>query len=612
MVNIDKEQTQIKFGYSVDSLTKGSHKKVVCSCSFCGNPVEVSYKNVVKKIENNQNIFCDNKCSGEFCRNNPEFKEKVKNANRPNEEARREKIKNAWTDDKRKEHSERIKEILTEDLIKQRAESLRKHYEDESNKARLRMNATKNWENPEYREAIINAQESLWTEEKRREKSKEVEEWHKLESNKEFQKARREAWWNGLTDNEKEEYKNKISESASETWTNLPAERKSEILSNLHSSWKEWNDNLTYEDRMEIWQSISKAHQERWDSLDCITKDNHISKLRDNWSDWYESLNDVEKQKYITESKEKANQTMLGKYGTTSAWAISRKNGTITTEQVIRDWMNSLGFNFKESGIPNNTKQLDGYDKEHNIAFEYCGLYWHNEQSPEPRDKFYHISKLKACNDTNIRLFTIFEDEWLHREAQVKGRLKAALGKCSRRFVARKLKVKLIDTKTAQDFYEAYHIQGGKISDTYSAGLFNGDELIGAMSFGKHHRNNKEFVLNRLCFKEDCYVIGGASRLFKFLLDESKYETIISWSDNRWSEGGVYESLGFIMEENMKPDYSYVDSRTYDKRIPKQSQQKRSTNCPEGKTEKEWAEERGLYRIWDCGKVRWKYESSSQ
>lgn len=495
MVNVNKEQTQNKFGYSVDSLTKGSHKKVICSCSYCGNPVEVPYKNVVKKIENNQNVFCNNKCSGEFCRNNPEFKEKVKNANRPNEEARREKIKNSWTDDKRKEHSEHIKEILTEDLIKQRAESLRKHYEDETNKERLRINAAKNWEDSEYREAIIK-----------------------------FQKER-------------------------------------------------WNDNLK--------KNQSVINKKWWPT--------------------------VKKERKV-EMKKKAKETMVEKYGTTSSWTISRKNGTITTEENIRTWLNSLGFNFKEALIPNDTKQLDGLDEEKKVAFEYCGLYWHNEKSPQPRNRSYHHHKLKACNGSNIRLFTIFEDEWLQREAQVKGFLKAALGKCSRRFVARKLKVKLIDTKTAQDFYEAYHIQGGKISATYSAGLFNEDELIGAMSFGKHHRNNKEFVLNRLCFRNDCYVVGGASRLFKFLLDESKYETIISWSDNRWSEGGVYESLGFTMEENMKPDYSYVDSRTYDRRIPKQSQQKRSTNCPEGKTEKEWADERGLYRIWDCGKVRWKYE----
>jgi hypothetical protein len=30
--------------------------------------------------------------------------------------------------------------------------------------------------------------------------------------------------------------------------------------------------------------------------------------------------------------------------------------------------------------------------------------------------------------------------------------------------------------------------------------------------------------------------------------------------------------------------------------------------CPDHLTELQWANERGLSRIWDCGKVRWEYE----
>ena len=88
---------------------------------------------------------------------------------------------------------------------------------------------------------------------------------------------------------------------------------------------------------------------------------------------------------------------------------------------------------------------------------------------------------------------------------------------------------------------------------------------------------------------------------------DNKIKEIISWSDNRWSVGSVYRKLGFVLAEELKPDYSYVDLKRPHRRISKQSQQKKKTGCPQGMTELEWANQRGLSRIWDCGKKRWLY-----
>ena len=89
---------------------------------------------------------------------------------------------------------------------------------------------------------------------------------------------------------------------------------------------------------------------------------------------------------------------------------------------------------------------------------------------------------------------------------------------------------------------------------------------------------------------------------------ENGYKDLISWSDNRWSQGRVYEKMGFTLDSELPQDYSYVNVKRPIERLSKQSQKKSNTNCPEGMTEKEWAEERGLARIWDCGKKRWKLE----
>lgn len=326
-----------------------------------------------------------------------------------------------------------------------------------------------------------------------------------------------------------------------------------------------------------------------------------------------EEFRKINKEKYGTEHpsklpevQEKVKDTMMFRYGTMSVWGIVSSTGN-TTENSISSTLNELGCSFKEARIPNDTKMLDMYDENMKIAIEYNGLYWHNDASPSPRGKNYHLNKTRKCMDAGIRLIHIFEDEWRDRQPQIIGFLRATFGKCKNKVFARKTDVIEIDDKTAQSFYDEFHIQGRTIKGTKSAGLYVGDMLVAAMTFGRHHRGNDGLVLTRLCFRDNWCVVGGASRLFKFLCELTNTTEVISWSDNRWSVGGVYESLGFTKDAELGPDYSYVKIKNPKERISKQSQTKRATKCPDGKTEHEWATERGLARIWDCGKIRWKW-----
>jgi hypothetical protein len=105
-----------------------------------------------------------------------------------------------------------------------------------------------------------------------------------------------------------------------------------------------------------------------------------------------------------------------------------------------------------------------------------------------------------------------------------------------------------------------------------------------------------------MCFKPNIQVVGGASKLLASLRGD---QPIISWSDNRWSQGNVYKEMGFTLGQELPQDYSYVDLKKPYRRISKQSQKKSNTNCPTSLTERQWCAERGLARIWDCGKKRW-------
>lgn len=241
--------------------------------------------------------------------------------------------------------------------------------------------------------------------------------------------------------------------------------------------------------------------------------------------------------------------------------------------------------------------ELDLYSQNHQMAVELCGMYWHSEQRGY-YPKNYHYNKYLSCRTSGITLLTIFEDEWLKNRDLVLSIVESKLGKFTKRIAARKCKVQPLSSSTAKSFFDQFHIQGG-CQSTESAGLIHNDELVAAMSLGPHHRDSKTLVLNRLCFAPRTQVIGGASRLLSHL---TKGRALVSWSDNRWSTGKVYEELGFKLDREYGPDYSYTNNR---ERLHKQRFKKSLTGCPPDIKEADWCRERGWYRIWDCGKKRW-------
>lgn len=315
-------------------------------------------------------------------------------------------------------------------------------------------------------------------------------------------------------------------------------------------------------------------------------------------------------EKYGVSSVRKANQTKdkiaatkLRKYGTTMPLR-TKENYKRTEEYELLSYCNSFGYNFTTTRI--NGKEYDGYDPGAKIAIEYCGLYWHNEQSNLPKPSSYHYSKYKDCVENNIRLFTIFSDEWIHRKEQLKGLLAAILDKSRLSIYARNTEVREIPKQQAIDFCETYHLQGNPHQISHAVGIFDGLQLLGVMTFRQHHRQNNDgsIVLNRLTFANK-KVIGGASKMLSFAIRTWGFPKITTWSDNRWASGKVYEAMGFTLEKVYPPSYDYVNYKYPDKRIPKQSCQKKKLNCKPGQTEKEKALELGLARIWDCGKKKW-------
>lgn len=310
------------------------------------------------------------------------------------------------------------------------------------------------------------------------------------------------------------------------------------------------------------------------------------------------------------EFKKRYSETCLERYGVANPLLLQQNQVYGKTQKEIKEWLKSMGFSFETSYSILLGKEIDLYDDKSKTAVEYCGLFWHNELSPEPRKQNYHYEKHISCRSKGIRLITIFEDEWKNKKELCESRIKSILGICPKIY-ARNCLLRECSKKEFREFCKKYHMQEGNNLGLTFYGLFYENQLVGGMSLGRHHRNKKTLVLDRLCFKSNLSIVGGASKLFKACKNwavGNKYKEIVSWSDNRWSCGRVYESLGFVLDEELGPDYQYVNFKGPKKRISKQSQKKSNTKCPDNMTEKEYALQNGLARIWDCGKKRWKFK----
>jgi len=322
------------------------------------------------------------------------------------------------------------------------------------------------------------------------------------------------------------------------------------------------------------------------------------------------------------EQHEKAKQTMMDRYGVTNAdylphnrmrlseWVENNPELAYTskTEKEILEWIKESSPNAKK--YQKEGHQLDVYIPNISLGVEFNGLFWHNELQKE---RNYHLNKTVHFKNKGIRVIHIWEHEWKFKQEQVKSFLLSALGKNENKIGARKCKVIWSDSREeiekAHNLLDSTHIQGHTKSTKYVANAYYQDELIATATFGKHHRSGESWVLSRFTTKTNYTIQGILSKITKLASGELGSD-IISWADYRLSQGNGYEKAGWVKEELLKPDYFYYKTGYISKTcvISKQSRQKKLVKTPEEMTEHEHAKLDGLVRVYDCGKIRYKYK----
>lgn len=279
------------------------------------------------------------------------------------------------------------------------------------------------------------------------------------------------------------------------------------------------------------------------------------------------------------------------------------------SESEIEEFL--IGYNIETKKRDKKTIkpfEIDILLPERKIGIEFDGLHWHSEKYRG--DKLYHIKKTNMCNDNGIKLIHIFEDEWYYKKEIVKSILRKILNVGVDKLFASKCEVSKISKKEANIFLDINHIDG-KCNSNENYGLYYNSELVSVMSFkrkllSKSNRTDDTWEICRSCDKLNLEVIGSYRKIINYFVTVNKPKKIIAYNDIRWGHNGCYEEIGFSYVCDTKPDFSYVIG---DRRIKKYNFKKKKladSNGQSSKTLKAILKEKKIYRIYDCGKM--KYE----
>lgn len=276
-------------------------------------------------------------------------------------------------------------------------------------------------------------------------------------------------------------------------------------------------------------------------------------------------------------------------------------------EKELADWIESLGVEVirteRQKIAP---MHLDIFLPEYNLAIEYCGLYWHSERA-NGKTKTYHSKKYKACQEQDIRLVTVFEDEWLTKKDLVKSILSTQLGKTNRIF-ARQCKIKEISNAESKIFLETNHLQGFVAASRIFALTYN-DVIFSLMTFGRPRYSKKyQWELLRFCNSRNTIIVGGAEKIWQHFLKTVEPLSVVSYCDLRWFEGRTYKKLNMTLSHISEPNYWYTD---YKQRYNRSKYTKKNLvklGYDITISESQIMTNLGFDRIWDCGNKVFTYQ----
>jgi hypothetical protein len=240
--------------------------------------------------------------------------------------------------------------------------------------------------------------------------------------------------------------------------------------------------------------------------------------------------------------------------------------------------------------------ELDIYLPHLNLAFEFNGLYWHNELH-KPID--YHKVKTDLCEEKGVQLIHIWEDDWIYKQDIIKSIILNKLGKIEKKIFTTKYDCKKVnDDKLIKKFLNENHIHGFVESDI-KLGLFYNSELVSLMCFNKQKTDvndqpKDDYELVRFCNKTYTNIVESNIKLLNYFIKKYDFSQILYQVDRSYFNSDINKKMGFKFIAKTIPDYHYILNGN---RIYEYDYSKIDSKIING---------RKIYKIYNAGNLKYK------
>lgn len=266
--------------------------------------------------------------------------------------------------------------------------------------------------------------------------------------------------------------------------------------------------------------------------------------------------------------------------------------------------------------------EIDIYLPDIKLGIECNPTWTHNSSNPDPwgwppKKYTYHKEKTDKAEEAGIKLIHIFGHEWEHKRDIVESIILNSIGANSTKIYARLCEVREVSSEDSRKFLDMNHRQGS-VNCSIRLGLFSNDKLVSLMTFSRPRytigNNLKDsYELVRFCSLLNTTVVGGASKLFKYFVNNYSFSKIYSYSDRAHTSGKIYAVLGFEECERSDPGYVWVNINSdvaYSRINAQRANIRRFLGDNEvdlNRSESEIMESHGFVKVYDSGTIRWEF-----